>query len=151
MNPITGHRAHIYDWNELSRIQDKFKDPEFWNYYRQMKKEAPSCNTVKEVKHYFQRKSASERQSINYRIQNRGACAFKLASIKLFNWIVQHNYQNIVLMCAPVHDEFDLECPEEMAEEVANVLVQCMISGGKPFCPNVHLGAEAEIADCWKH
>lgn len=151
MNPITGHRAHIYDWNELSRIQGKFKDPEFWNYYRQMKKEAPSCNTVKEVKHYFQRKSASERQSINYRIQNRGACAFKLASIKLFNWIVQHNYQNIVLMCAPVHDEFDLECPEEMAEEVANVLVQCMISGGKPFCPNVHLGAEAEIADCWKH
>lgn len=151
MNPITGHRAHIYDWNELSRIQGKFKDPEFWNYYRQMKKEAPSCDTVKEVKHYFQRKSASERQSINYRIQNRGACAFKLASIKLFNWIVQHNYQNIVLMCAPVHDEFDLECPEEMAEEVANVLVQCMISGGKPFCPNVHLGAEAEIADCWKH
>lgn len=105
MNPVTGHRAHIYDWDELSNIQSKFKDPEFWNYYQQMKKEAPSCDTVQQVKHYFQRKSASERQSINYRIQNRGACAFKLASIKFFNWIVQHNYQNIVLMCAPVHDK----------------------------------------------
>lgn len=151
MNPITGHRAHIYDWDELSIIQDKFKDPEFWNYYRQMKKEAPSCDTVQQVKHYFQRKSASERQSINYRIQNRGACAFKLASIKFFNWIVQHNYQNIVLMCAPVHDEFDLECPAHMAEEVADILVKCMIAGGKPFCPNVFLGAEATIGDYWIH
>lgn len=151
MNPVTGHKAHIYDWDELSNIQSKFKDPEFWNYYRQMKKEAPSCETVQQVKHYFQRKSASERQSINYRIQNRGACAFKLASIKFFNWIIHNNYQNIVLMCAPVHDEFDLECPEHMAKEVADVLVKCMIAGGKPFCPNVFLGAEAEIADYWKH
>ena len=151
MNPVTGHRAHIYDWDELSNIQNKFKDPEFWNYYRQMKKEAPSCDTVQQVKYYFQRKSASERQSINYRIQNRGACAFKLASIKFFNWIVQHNYQNIVLMCAPVHDEFDLECPAHMAEEVADILVKCMIAGGKPFCPNVFLGAEATIGDYWIH
>lgn len=151
MNPITGHRAHIYDWDELSSIQDKFKDPEFWNYYRQMKKEDPSCDTVQQVKYYFQRKSASERQSINYRIQNRGACAFKLASIKFFNWIVQHNYQNIVLMCAPVHDEFDLECPEYMAEEVADILVKCMIAGGKPFCPNVYLGADVEVSDHWVH
>lgn len=151
MNPITGHRAHIYDWDKLSSIQDKFKDPEFWNYYRQMKKEDPSCDTVQQVKYYFQRKSASERQSINYRIQNRGACAFKLASIKFFNWIVQHNYQNIVLMCAPVHDEFDLECPEYMAEEVADILVKCMIAGGKPFCPNVYLGADVEVSDHWVH
>ena len=151
MNPITGHRAHIYDWDELSSIQDRFKDPEFWNYYRQMKKEAPSCDTVQQVKYYFQRKSASERQSINYRIQNRGSHAINLTTTKFFNWIVQHNYQNIVLMCAPVHDEFDLECPEHMAKEVADVLVKCMIAGGKPFCPNVFLGAEAEIADYWKH
>ena len=151
MNPVTGHRAHIYDWDELSKIQNKFKDPEFWQYYNHMKKIAPSCDTVKQVKNYFQRKGTSERQSINYRIQNRGACAFKLASIKFFNWIIANNYQNIVLMCAPVHDEFDIECPENMAKEVADILVKCMIAGGKPFCPNVHLGAEAEIADYWKH
>lgn len=75
-------------------------------------------------------------------IQNRGACCFKLASIKFFNWIVQNNYQNIVKMCVPVHDEFNIECPEEMAEEVGQVLIQCMIAGGKPFCPNVFLGAD---------
>lgn len=151
MNPIFGHRAHIYDFEELSRIQEKFKDPEFWEYYREMKKEAPLCDTVQQVKHYFQRRSASERQSINYRIQNRGACAFKLASIKLFNWIVQHNYQNIVLMCVPAHDEFNLEAPEELADEVLDITLKCMVSGGKPFCPNVYLGADGGIYDYWVH
>lgn len=151
MNPVFGHRAHIYDFDELDKIQKKFEEPGFWEYYRQMKREAPSCDTVQQVKHYFQRKSASERQSINYRIQNRGACAFKLASAKLFNWIVQNNYQNIVLMCVPAHDEFNLECPEEMAEEVLDITIRCMESGGKPFCPNVHLGADGGIFDYWVH
>lgn len=151
MNPVLGHRAHIYDFEELDQIQQKFKDSEFWSYYREMKKSAPECDTVQSVKKYFRRKSASERQSINYRIQNRGACCFKLASIKLFNWIVEHNYQNIVKMCVPVHDEFNLEVPDEMAEEVGQVLVKCMVDGGKPFCPNVYLGADVTIDDHWVH
>lgn len=151
MNPVFGHRAHIYDFDELSKIQNKFKEPGFWEYYREMKRDAPSCDTVQQVKHYFQRKSASEKQSINYRIQNRGACCFKLASIKLFNWIIEHNYQNIVKMCVPVHDEFNLEVPEEMAEEVGKILIKCMEDGAKPFCPNVFLGADLEISDHWVH
>lgn len=151
MNPVFGHRAHIYDFEDLSKVQEKLKNPEFWEYYREMKREAPSCDTVQQVKHYFQRKSASERQSINYRIQNRGACSFKLASIKLFNWIVQKGYQNIVLMCIPAHDEFNLESPEELADEVLDITLKCMVSGGKPFCPNVYLGADGGIYDYWVH
>ena len=54
-------------------------------------------------------------------------------------------------MCVPAHDEFNLEAPEEIAEKVAKVLVQCMIDGGKPFCPNVFLGADVEIAEHWIH
>jgi hypothetical protein len=26
-----------------------------------------------------------------------------------------------------------------------------MIDGGKPFCPNVFLGADVEVADHWIH
>lgn len=151
MNPITGHRAHIFDWDNLSRIQSKFNNSEFWEYYRQMKKEDPYCDTVQDVKHYFQRKSASEKQSINYRIQNRGACCFKLASIKFFNWVVSNNYQNIVKMCVPVHDEFLLECPEELSELVLETITKCMVEGAKPFCPNVYLGADGGIYDHWVH
>ena len=106
MNPIFGHRAHIFDAEWMFKMQEKFKDPEFWQYYNIMKKDSPYCDTVREVKRYFKRASESGRQGINYRIQNRGAMTFKLAMIKLFNWIVAHNYQNIVKFCAFVHDKF---------------------------------------------
>lgn len=151
MNPIFKHRAHIFDAEWLFKMQEKFKDPDFWPYYNEMKKSAPSCDTVQNVKKYFKRKADSERQSINYRIQDRGAMCFKLASIKLFNWIVQNNYQNVIKICVVAHDEFNLECPEDMVEEVGGVLVKCMVAGGKPFCPNVFLGADLSVGDFWIH
>lgn len=151
MNPVVKHRAHIFDYPVLKKTMDKMNDRSFMDYYWDMKKNSPYCDTVQEVKKFNVRKSASERQAINYRIQNRGACCFKLASIKFFNWIVQHNYQNIVKMCVPVHDEWNIECPESMKDEVADVLVKCMIAGGKPFCPNVFLGADVSIGDHWIH
>mgnify|MGYP001199817093 CR=1 FL=1 len=151
MNPVVKHRAHIFDYPVLKKTMDKMNDRSFMDYYWDMKKNSPYCDTVQEVKKFNVRKSASERQAINYRIQNRGACCFKLASIKFFNWIVQHNYQNIVKMCAPVHDEWNIECPESMKDEVADVLVKCMIAGGKPFCPNVFLGADVSIGSHWIH
>lgn len=151
MNPVVKHRAHIFDYPVLKNTMDKMNDRSFMDYYWDMKKNSPYCDTVQEVKKFNVRKSASERQAINYRIQNRGACCFKLASIKFFNWIVQHNYQNIVKMCAPVHDEWNIECPESMKDEVADVLVKCMIAGGKPFCPNVFLGADVSIGSHWIH
>lgn len=151
MNPVLKHRAHIFDGPWLKLIEEKFKEPDFWSYYGEMKISDPHCDTVKAVKRYFKRKSESERQSINYRIQNRGACCFKLASIKLFNWIIDNNYQNIIKLCAPVHDEWNIECPESMKEEVSAKLLECMIEGGKPFCPNVFLGADMSIGDHWIH
>lgn len=151
MNPVLGHRAHIYDAEWQQRMQEKLSDREFMSYYWQMRKESPYCDTVMEVRKFNMRKSSSERQSINYRIQNRGACCFKLASIKLFNWIVSHGYQDKVKMCVPAHDEWNLECPESMKDEVADVLVKCMVAGGKPFCPNVNLGADISIGDHWIH
>ena len=84
-------------------------------------------------------------------IQNRGACCFKLASIILFNYIIDHNYQNIVKLCVPAHDEWNIEVPEELEEEMAGVLINSMIKGGKPFCPNVFLGVDIEIGDYWIH
>ena len=151
MNPILKHRAHIYDAEWMFYMQEKFKSGEFWKYYNEMKRTDPYCDTVQDVKRYFKRKSESEKQSINYRIQNRGACCFKLAMIKLFNWIVEHNYQDIVKICVCAHDEINMECPESMKDEVAEVLVKCMVDGGKPFCPNVFLGADIEIGDHWIH
>lgn len=151
MNPILKHRAHIFDFPWMLSMHKKFKEEGFWEYYREMKIGSPECDTVKSVKRYFRRKSESEKQSINYRIQNRGACAYKLASILFFNWIVKKNYQNIVKTCVEAHDEKNVECPESMKDEVSAKLLECMIEGGKPFCPNVFLGADMSIGSHWIH
>jgi DNA polymerase-1 len=151
MNSILKHRAHIYDADWIIQMHEKCKDPEYWQYYQEMKIESPHCDTVRNVSHYLSRKSDCEKQSINYRIQNRGACAFKLSAIKLFNWIKDNNLLNVVKICVVAHDEFNLECPEDMAEYIGDILVKCMIAGGKPFCPNVFLGADKTISDHWIH
>lgn len=151
LSPITGHKAYIYDYDELKMQMDKQEDPEFWAYYREMKQENPECDTVQGVRRLARRKAESEKQSINYPIQAAGALTFKLASIKLFNWLRKNNLLFIVKYCIPVHDEINLEAPEEISQEVADMLVKCMVSAGKPFCTRAHLGADVEVGDHWIH
>ena len=67
LNPITGHRAHIYDAEELKETHRKMQEPGFWEYYQNVRKRNPQDEIVQEVRHYMQRKAASEKQSINYR------------------------------------------------------------------------------------
>lgn len=151
LSPITGHKAYIYDYDELKMQMEKRDDPDFWAYYREMKQENPECDTVQGVRRLARRKAESEKQSINYPIQAAGALCFKLASIKLFNWLLKNGLLFKVKYCIPVHDEINLEAPDEISEEVADILVKCMVSAGKPFCTRAHLGADVEIGDHWIH
>lgn len=151
LSPITGHKAYIYDYDELKMQMEKQDDPDFWAYYREMKQENPECDTVQGVRRLARRKAESEKQSINYPIQAAGALCFKLASIKLFNWLLKNGLLFKVKYCIPVHDEINLEAPDEISEEVADILVKCMVSAGEPFCTRAHLGADVEIGDHWIH
>lgn len=63
--PEVGYRAYIYDYDKLKATQDKF-GKDFWDTYRRLKFTDPTNPIVEEVRYYFKRKSASERQSINY-------------------------------------------------------------------------------------
>lgn len=151
LSKITGHKAYIHDYDELKMQMEKQDDPDFWAYYREMKQENPECDTVQGVRRLARRKAESEKQSINYPIQAAGALCFKLASIKLFNWLLKNGLLFKVKYCIPVHDEINLEAPDEISEEVADILVKCMVSAGKPFCTRAHLGADVEIGDHWIH
>lgn len=151
LSKITGHKAYIYDYDELKMQMEKQDDPDFWAYYREMKQENPECDTVQGVRRLARRKAESEKQSINYPIQAAGALCFKLASIKLFDWLLKNGLLFKVKYCIPVHDEINLEAPDEISEEVADILVKCMVSAGKPFCTRAHLGADVEIGDHWIH
>lgn len=139
--PEVGYRAYIYDYDELKSTQDKFSK-DFWDTYRRLKVTDPTNPIVEEVRHYFKRKSASERQSINYPIQSRGSAIFKICAVNLFNWVVKNGLFGKVKFCIPAHDEFNIEAPEEIAEEVANKLHECMVKAGKFICKIVPLDAE---------
>ena len=106
---------------------------------------------VHPVKYYFKRKSASEKQSINYPIQGTGALCFKFASIKLFHWLEENDLLFTVLYTIPVHDEINLECPKELTKEVSEKLVDCMVRAGDIFCEIIPLGADVSIGDHWIH
>lgn len=151
LSKITGHKVYIYDYDEPKMQMEKQDDPDFWAYYGEMKQENPECDTVQGVRRLARPKAESEKQSINYPIQAAGALCFKLASIKLFNWLLKNGLLFKVKYCIPVHDEINLEAPDEISEEVADILVKCMVSAGKPFCTRAHLGADVEIGDHWIH
>lgn len=147
----TGHKAFIYDYDQLKETKKYLENRDFMQYYYELKETNPNHPDVLEVKRYNTRKAASERQSCNYPIQGLSAVIFKIFSIQLFNWIVKNNYFGIVKYCVPVHDEANLEAPKEIANKVADKLLECMRTAGKMFCKYSPLDATVNIDTHWVH
>lgn len=147
LNPKVGYKAHIYDWNYLQRLQTKFKEPGFWDYYREMKRDAPSCNTVQIVKEFFKRRADSDRQSVNYPIQHTGALCYKVSMVNFFEYLRQNNLLFKVLITVTPYDEINCEAPEEIAEDIAKVLHEIMVKAGAYFVHKVKLDADISRLD----
>lgn len=142
LNPKVGYKAYIYDFSYLCKIRDKFSEPGFWDYYREMKIEAPDCDTVHRVKEYFRRKADSEKQSINYRIQHTGALCYKVSMINFFEYLRQNDLLFKVLITVTPYDEINCEAPEAIAENVATILYDIMVKSGAYFVKRVKLDAD---------
>lgn len=148
LNPLTRHKAFIYDYDKLVEEKAKMSSPDWdWNYYRQMKKDYPDCDTVQMVKHFFKRKADSERQSINYPIQATGSMCLRVALINFFNYICEHSLFNIVKINVTPYDEINCEAPEGIAEEIATEVYNCMVKAGKIFCTKCLLDADISRLD----
>ena len=142
LSPITGHKAFIYNFEELKKQKQKQEVPGFWDYYREMKVKYPSCDTVMEVRKFFKSKSDYERASINYPIQAAGSMCLRFAMISLWEYIVNNNLINKVKICITPYDEINVEAPEDIAEEIASTIYKCMIDAGAKFCTRCKLDAE---------
>lgn len=142
LNPITGHKAYIYDWESLKQDQESFKEAGFWDHYRDMKKTDPQSYTVEKVRHFFKRKSASEKQSINYPIQATGSMCLRLSLIHFFYYLRDNNLLGTVKICVCPYDEVNIEAPEAIAEDIAKVLYNCMVKAGAYFCTRCKLDAD---------
>lgn len=151
LNPVTRHKAFIYDYDRLRPIYEEEQKPGFWNYYYQLKRTDPDNEIIPEVEHYKERKAASQKQSINYRIQNSGAMCYKLSAIYIFNHLQKHNLLFKIKWCVAVHDENDFEVPESLIDEFGNVVLKLMEEGAKPFCTRLPLPADKTVGDFWIH
>lgn len=157
LSSIFGFRANIYDYKYLVEFSQKFDDPEYRAYYHEMKESNPNCDTVQERKEYYKRISESDRQSINYPIQHAGALCTMTAAIIFFNTLKAKDWLFKVLITVMPYDEFNCEAPEEIAEEVADILHKCMVKAGGYYCTRCKLDADisrldnGELPTYWIH
>lgn len=157
LSEVTGHKAYIYDWEQLKEDQASFSEPGFWDRYRENKESNPMDPDVQKVKHFFKRKAASEKQSINYPIQAGGSMCLRLALIYFFNYLRKHDLLFKVKLCITPYDEVNCEAPSEIAEEIAQVLYNCMVKAGSFFCTRCKLDADisrlpdGSLPNYWVH
>lgn len=105
LNPKTGHKAYIYDYNALVKDYKSFQEKGFWDYYRDLKQSDTKSYTVQKVKNFFKRRSSSDKQSVNYPIQNSGALCSKVSLINFFKYLRENNLFNKVKICVTPYDK----------------------------------------------
>ena len=138
INKITGHKVYWEDWEKWKKIEDT---PEYIRNKEYSKDELKEHNMAG---------SKWERMSLNSPTQGSGIILLKFASIKFFQWILDHNMFNKVRICDMVHDELIIEYPEEL-EEVPNILKKCMEDSAAIFCTKLPIPAEPAVGNYWIH
>ena len=69
---------------------------------------------------------------------------------KLFDWIVDNNYFNIVHICCSVHDELVCDYPKNLID-FPNTLKDIMESSAAKYCKSLPIPAEASVGNYWIH
>ena len=91
-------------------------------------------------------KSSIERKAKNMPIQAGNADTIKQAIIYAEDRLEEYDAEVILT----VHDEIVVEVVEEQAEEVSEIVSQCMVDGFAEFYKIVPMVAESSINDYWK-
>ena len=92
----------------------------------------------------------SEHSSLNLLIQSCGALIIKMATVILHKKLKEKNYdKNICTMVAHVHDELQLQCKSDYADEVGKIAVQSIKDAGTYFNLRCPLDAEYKIGNNW--
>jgi len=92
-------------------------------------------------------------QAINTTIQGGVSDLIKVAMVDTWRefrrrgWLDPENGIWDAVIQGQVHDEIFIECKEEIAEEVADIVNDCMVNAGVKFKISVPMLADAEIVD----
>ena len=149
ISPITGHKSYWWDWEYWKKVQQSFTQ-EFWEEYRNYHKGTGDL-VAKKVSTHFKAKTKYEKNACNSPLQGSGACIFKIFNKLYFDWVVDNGYFNKIKFCIPVHDEINIEVPNELVEIADKKLSEVMKDAAKPFLKTLELDSDAEISDHWVH
>lgn len=79
-----------------------------------------------------------------------GAIILKQAMITFYHWILHNNLFDIVLLVNLVHDEVDIEYPENL-DFVSNILKEHMEKAANIFCKKLPIPVEVSVGLYWIH
>ena len=154
-NTISGRKCFIPYFDEYEKLHKEIYDTKgFWDEYKLHKnKNSPEFISYYKpiVRQYFMKRGEIERMSLNYPVQGSSADVTKLAGIYFFRYLVANNLVFKVLMPNVVHDEWIVECSEEIAPVISKELQECMERAGDVFCKVVKLRAQPQITKHWEH
>jgi DNA polymerase-1 len=154
-NNVSGRKCFIPFFDEYKKLHEEIYTTEgFWDDYK-LEKSRNSSTFIShfkpKVREYFMKKGDIERMSLNYPIQGTSADITKLAGIYFFEYLEKNNLIFKVLLPNVVHDEWIVECPEDLSQELSKVLQESMERAGDVFCKTIKLKAEPCITKYWKH
>ena len=93
-----------------------------------------------------QRRGALRREAMNFPIQGASADIAKLAMIH-----IQRDLQDTqARLVNTIHDEFVVECPQELAQEVAARVERAMTRAGETLLKSVPVEVESTISPEWR-
>lgn len=147
MCKYTGHKMYWWDHDKWLKRQESFTQ-EFWEDYRNNHK-GTGDTVAMEVREHFQAASKWDRMALNAPTQNTGIVILKDSITSFFNYIVDNNLFEKVKIVALVHDEANIEYPEELQMDI--VLKKCMEDSAAKYCKSLPIPAEASVGKYWIH
>jgi DNA polymerase I len=91
----------------------------------------------------------SEHAALNSLLQGAGAVVMKKALVLFNNHKVKNKWDKVKFV-VNVHDEFQIECPQEIAEDVGKAARQAIIQAGVEFNLRCPLDGEYKIGRNWR-
>lgn len=154
-NAVSNRKCFIPFFEDFQKLHKELYETDgFWESYKLEKSQDSTIFKSyfkPKVREYFIKKGDIERMSLNYPIQGTSADITKLAGVYFFRYLLENNLVFKVKLPNVVHDEWIVEAPEDMAENISKVLQECMEKAGDVFCKTIKLKADPCITLNWKH
>lgn len=147
MCKYTGHKMYWWDHDKWLERQKSFTS-DFWEEYRLHHKNTGDAIAMK-VREHFQAASKWDRMALNAPTQNTGIVILKDSITSFFNYIIDNELFGKVKIVALVHDEANIEYPEDLNMDV--ILKKCMEESAAKYCKSLSIPAEAAVGKYWIH